>query len=99
MRELAAMNTVLYLEYTIEDPDLEGVRAALDGMAARLEVIEGFVQARALQNTDDPRVFLLESTWNRAAPPLDGLKLEPPPGGVKTRAWTFLILEPAWDAI
>jgi hypothetical protein len=91
------MSTVLFLEFTIENPDLKQTRAALERIATDLEPLDGFVHARTLRNTDDPCVFLLESTWSGTVPTIEPFEL--PPGSVKTRTWTFNILEPAWESI
>lgn len=91
------MRMVLFLEFTIEHADPEDTCVALERIATHLETLEGFVHARTLQNADDPRVFLLESTWSGTLPTLE--PFEPPPGSVKTRSWTFQMLEPDWRSV
>ncbi len=81
--------TVLFLEWTLEQPaDL--IEAALHRVARSLEVRPGFVSARALRNTQDARVHLLETTWDGEPPALElemlGLEV------VKARSWAFVVL-------
>lgn len=84
------MQTVLYLEWTLEQPD-DLIEAALRRVARSLEIRAGFVEARALRNTQDRRVHLLETTWDGEAPALDldALGLEV----LKARSWAFVVLE------
>ena len=93
------MSAVLFLEFTVEPVDLEAIYVAFEKIAAHLELRDGFMQSRTLRNTDDPRVFLLESTWQAQAPTLEELRLEPVPGSVKTRTWMFTTLEPRWESV
>jgi hypothetical protein len=83
------MKTVLYLEWTLEQP-ADVTEAALEGVARSLRARDGFISARALRNTQDPRVHLLETTWDGEAPALelDALGLEV----VKARSWAFQVL-------
>ena len=84
------MQTVLFLEWTLEQAD-DLTEAALDRVARSLEARAGFVGARALRNTQDRRVHLLETTWagQAPAPDLDLLGLEV----LKARSWAFVVLE------
>ena len=90
------MQTVVYLEWTLEQAD-DLIDAALFRVARSLESRAGFVSARALRNTEDRRVHLLETTWNNQPPALelDSLGLEVQ----KARSWAFVVLEkPATSA-
>ncbi len=83
------MRTVLFVEWTLEQPaDL--TEAALHRVARSLETRDGFVSARALRNTQDARVHLLETTWDAEPPALDlnALELEV----LKARSWAFVVL-------
>jgi hypothetical protein len=92
------MRTVLFLEWTLEQP-ADVTEAALKSVARSLELITGFVGARALRSTQDPRVHLLETTWDGEPPALEltTLGLE----AVKARSWAFEVLEddkiPFWQ--
>jgi hypothetical protein len=83
------MRTVLYLEWTLEQP-VDVTEAALEGVARSLKARDGFVSARALRNTQDPRVHLLETTWDGEPPALelDALGLEM----LRARSWAFVVL-------
>jgi hypothetical protein len=83
------MSTVLFLEWTLEQPN-DVIGAALEGVARSLKARDGFVSARSLRNTQDPRVHLLETTWAGEPPTLElnMLGLE----AVKARSWAFVVL-------
>lgn len=84
------MKTVVYLEWTLEQTD-DVIEAALHRAARSLELRSGFLGARALRNTQDQRVHLLETTWAGDPPALDpgALGLEV----LKARSWAFVVLE------
>ncbi len=76
---------VLFLEVTLERQD-QNVIEILQAVKTQLEAQSGCQQARLLQNTQDPNVLLLESTWALEMPEvIDGFPLE----GLKCRRWAF----------
>jgi quinol monooxygenase YgiN len=79
---------VLFLEVTLEQPD-QKVIEHLRGIKTQLEKQPGCQQARLLENTQDPLVMLIESTWKLEMPELiEGFPLE----GLKCRRWSFRLL-------
>jgi hypothetical protein len=79
---------VLFLEVTLEQPD-QTIIEHLQAIKTQLEGQPGCQNARLLENTQDPRVMLIESTWNLELPEgIDGFPLE----GLKCRRWSFRLL-------
>jgi hypothetical protein len=80
--------TVLFLEVTLEQPD-QNVLKHLRQIKTQLEMQTACQNVRLLENTQDPNVILLESTW-RFEPPeaIEGFPLE----NLKCRRWSFVVL-------
>ena len=79
---------VLFLEVTIETQD-QTVLTSLQAIKTQLETQPGFQDARLLENTQDPRVILLESTWKISMPEvIEGFPIE----GLKCRRWSFRLI-------
>ncbi len=93
---------VLFLEVTLErqDQNVAGERVnirftpteilnQLKTLQAKLEKQPGFLEARLLQNTENPLVILLESTWKLEIPGvLEGFPFE----DLKCRRWSFKMI-------
>ncbi len=93
---------VLFLEVTLEQQDqtVAGERVntrftpteilkQLKTLQAKLELQPGYQNARLLENTQDPNVMLLESTWTLKPPEMIvGFPIE----GLKCRRWSFVVL-------
>jgi quinol monooxygenase YgiN len=76
---------VLFLEVTLERQDQQ-VIDHLQTIKTRLEQQSGCQDARLLENTQDPNVILLESTWTLEMPEsIEGFPIE----GLKCRRWSF----------
>jgi quinol monooxygenase YgiN len=76
---------VLFLEVTLERQDQQVIEH-LQTIKTQLEAQSGCQQARLLQNTQDPNVILLESTWTLEMPEvIQGFPLL----GLKCRRWSF----------
>ncbi len=76
---------VLFLEVTLDQQD-QKVIEDLQTIKTQLEVQSGCIDARLLQNTQDPNVILLESTWTLELPEvIEGFPIE----GLKCRRWSF----------
>jgi hypothetical protein len=79
---------VLFLEVTLEQPD-QKVIEHLRAIKTQLKGQSGCVDARLLENTQDPLVMLIESTWNLEMPEvIEGFPLE----NLKCRRWSFRLL-------
>jgi heme-degrading monooxygenase HmoA len=79
---------VLFLEVTLERQD-QAVIKKLETIKTALEIQPGFQDARLLENTQDPRVILLESTWKLEMPEVvEGFPIE----GLKCRQWSFRLI-------
>jgi quinol monooxygenase YgiN len=79
---------VLFLEVTLERQD-QNVIERLQTIKTQLEAQPGCQQARLLENTQDPRVLLIESTWTLEMPEvIEGFPIE----GLKCRRWSFRLL-------
>ncbi len=76
---------VLFLEVTLERQDQTTIQH-LQTIKTQLEAQPGCQQARLLQNTQDPNVVLLESTWRLEMPEV----IEDfPLSNLKCRRWSF----------
>ena len=79
---------VLFLEVTLEQQD-QAVIEKLEAVKTELEKQPGFHEARLLENTQDLRVILLESTWKISIPEfIEGFPIE----GLKCRRWSFRLI-------
>jgi quinol monooxygenase YgiN len=79
---------VLFLEVTLERQD-QNVLEHLQTIKTQLEGQPGCVEARLLENTQDPRVLLIESTWTLEMPEeIDGFPLE----DLKCHRWSFRLV-------
>jgi hypothetical protein len=79
---------VLFLEVTLERQD-QNVLEHLQAIKNQLEIQPGCQDARLLENTQDSRVILIESTWNLEMPEvIEGFPLE----NLKCRKWSFHVL-------
>jgi heme-degrading monooxygenase HmoA len=79
---------VLFLEVTLEWQDQKVVER-LQAIKTQLETQPGFQNARLLENTEDPNVMLLESTWTLEMPEvIEGFPFE----GLKCRRWSFVVV-------
>ena len=79
---------VLFLEVTLEQQD-QAVIEKLEAVKTELEKQPGFHEARLLENTQDSRVILLESTWKISMPEvIEGFPIE----GLKCRRWSFRLI-------
>ena len=79
---------VLFLEVTTETQD-QAVIERLRRIKTALEKHPGFLDARLLENTQDLRVILLESTWKISIPEfIEGFPIE----GLKCRRWSFRLI-------
>ena len=79
---------VLFLEVTLEQKD-QAVIEHLHTIKRELEMQPGFLNARLLENTQDARVILLESTWKLSMPEMiEGFPIE----GLKCRRWSFRLI-------
>ncbi len=79
---------VLFLEVTLERQD-QKVIEHLQAIKIQLEAQASCLEARLLQNTQDPNVILLESTWTLEMPEvIEGFPLP----GLKCRRWSFRLL-------
>ncbi len=90
---------VLFLEVTLEQQNQNGLEERVNTrftptkileqlrtLQIQLEAQSGCQQARLLQNTQDPNVLLLESTWRLEMPEvIEGFPIE----GLKCRRWAF----------
>jgi hypothetical protein len=79
---------VLFLEVTLERQD-QNVLGHLQAIKTQLEGQSGCQNARLLENTQDSRVMLIESTWVLEIPEvIEGFPLE----NLKCRRWSFVVL-------
>jgi quinol monooxygenase YgiN len=79
---------VLFLEVTLERQD-QNIIEHLQAIKTQLEAQPGCQQARLLENTQDPRVLLLESTWRLEMPEvIDGFPII----GLKCKRWSFRLV-------
>jgi heme-degrading monooxygenase HmoA len=79
---------VLFLEVTLERQD-QNVLEHLQRIKTQLEAQPGFQDARLLENTQDPNVMLLESTWMLEMPDvIEGFPIT----NLKCRRWSFRVL-------
>jgi len=85
------MGRVLYVEATADREADSLAMSALRDLAHSLEPRPGWVGARLLRNTADPRVLLLELNWDGPEASLEGLLPILP--GVKIRSWAFESLD------